>query len=203
MTNDMGMDLYDTPNIDLSCLPDLSTLSICGELNSIPENFPRARYLIISPAVFNHVYDKVNPVVLRLDTQYTDDNAIKTVSLEATQHVLDRLIKRNLIVYSFSYYPDEYSSLLRMIDKMYNPTSVNDVITINNIDRFIQIMICECPKYIRPVTSIKFNPMFSLYESIIVAALPDFYTCIVRCKKSNPQLMAVFFDKMRDVMRQQ
>lgn len=201
-TINVAIILAKTPHIDLSYLPYISALTIYGDIDSTIEKLPGVEHLSMAPSLFNRVYDKVLPKTLLFSNRHNHDNIHVPLSKEAQLSVINNIIKHSLSLHSFIGLPEDYLNTISMIYKIRNPLTIMNA-DMGRVELLVEFMMQLCPKHICPVSAIKFNPVFSLYESIIASALPDFYNCIVHCKKTNPALMAVFFDKMRDVMRNQ
>ena len=196
--------LYNTPNARIETLPpSVSMLTIKGELNNLPKVFPSVKSdLQISAALFNNIYNIIS--VAKYYTIYgvTYPNKDTSLSLPVIDLLINHVITHKSVISQISHSSlnTSFAFIINCINSfsLYTIIAKKDV----NFDNVLDILTYICPKYFVPVKSIKFNPKFSLYESVILAALPRFYKCLCACKEERPIKFAIFCNKMRDAMRQ-
>lgn len=194
--------LYDTPNARIETLPPtVAILTIKGELTNLPKVFPSVKTeLQISDRLFNNIYDIIS--VSQYYTLYGDICSNNTIlSIPTIALMIDHVITHNSIISEISS-NTSFAFIIQCIKQnfAYCPFVVDKKKV--DFDMVIDILTYIWPKYFVPVKGIKFNPKLSLYESIVLAALPRFYKCLCACKKESPIKFSIFCNKMQDAMRQ-
>ena len=199
-----GPDIYldNIPNARIETLPPtVAMLTIKGELTDLPKVFPSVKTeLRISDRLFNNIYDIIS--VAQYYTLYGDIRSNNTIlSIPTIALLIDHVITHNSIISEISS-NTSFAFIILCIKQnfAYGPFVVDKKKV--DFDMVIDILTHVCPKYFVPVKGIKFNPKLSLYESIVLAALPRFYKCLCACKKESPIKFSIFCNKMRDAMRQ-
>jgi len=188
-----------TPQIRIDTMPaSVSRLNINGNITVLPTRFPTAINSICIPSeLFNKTYS-IMPVSKKYDICY--GIMYSALSQEALYSLIDNAIKHNTFITQFSLINNNSAAFIikQLLGDLYWTYIVYKE---PDMDQVFKILMDICPKYITPVRSIKFNPELSLYESIILSALPKFYKCLTLCKKLHPVKFSIFCNKMRDVMR--
>lgn len=192
--NNLVFYLSNTPQVCLDSLPDeVYNIQLLGNIKVTAARFPIVNSITIPVSLFNSMHGIIS---VTNDIYLTSDGSVLTQP--AVHSLIDRVIKNNINIIHADIANNTTMFVISCLCKRMRTLNLR----IGNIDKVFKLLTDICPKYVSPVNSIKFNPNLSLYESIIVSALPAFYNCLLYCKKIHPIKFSIFCNKMRDIMRQ-
>lgn len=195
--------LTNTPQIDLSTLPPIITsLYFDGsELTCEQTTFPIVTCILqLAPILMNIICESTGTIPKSpYYGVYTMQSSTTMISATAMEILIHQVMTRDVNVVVDSYSSNtNVQVIINHIKGIANNCANNNEISYSHI---LDMLFVICPKYIEPVKSIKFNQSLSMYESIILAAVPRFYSCLVACKDAEPTKFSAFCNKMRDAMR--
>lgn len=193
--------LTDIPQIDLSTLPPVvASLVFDGSvLTRVQSTFPRmTRVLQLAPALMNIICESTGtiPESPYYDV-YTMQPSVDVLSTIAMAVLMNQVMTRNVVV-GPCISDANVQFIIQHLKSFVLPRANSNQISYAHV---LDMLAAICPKYMTPVKSIKFDPAFSMYESIILASVPRFYSCLAVCKTAEPIKFSVFCNKMRDAMR--
>lgn len=193
--------LTNTPQIDLSTLPPIITaLRFDGsELTCVQTTFPRVSCVLqLAPVLLNIICESTGTIPKSPYYEvYTRQPSNTVLSTTAMGILIHQVMTRKVNVGTCSS-DTNVRFIIQHLDGFANESENCNQISYSHV---LDILSAICPKYIEPMKSIKFNRSLSMYESIILASVPRFYSCLVACKNAEPTKFSAFCNKMRDVMR--